>query len=182
MAITSPLNIYETLNKEIDALTKVIDEAAERNEDVQRLTLISGVGSLVALYFVVTIEDPNRFKDPKNVGAYFGLTPLQYSSGELDKMMGISKRGDKTMRSLLYEAATVILYRTKKKSSLKEWGHKLEKKIGSKKARVGMGRKLAIMMVEVFKTKQPFVEPPKKPKRKREKQVLKPLTAMCVIR
>lgn len=62
------------------------------------------------------------------------------------------------MRSLLFEAATVLLYCTKIKSSLKKWGHQLEKKIGSKRARAAVARKLAVMMYEVFKTGKPFIE------------------------
>lgn len=208
IAITSSLNIYESLNKEVDILTKSIEEIADKNEDVQRLTLLPGVGSLTALHYVATIEDPNRFKDSKDVGAYLGLTSSQCSSGEQVKMLGISKRGDPILRSLLFEAATVILYRTKRKSALKEWGHKLEKKLGSKKARVALARRLAVIMLEIFKTKQPFIEPTKTSKRKRvehaltteELQILldlskekgsisarnikelKPLTASCTIR
>lgn len=159
-AITSSLSIYEAIHKEIMRLTDVVEAIADKNKDVRLLTKLSGIGSQTALYFVATIEDRTRFKDPKDVGAYFGLTCSQYSSGDSKKQLGISKRGDKTMRSLLFEAATVLLYRTKVKSSLKTWGHQLEKKIGSKRARAAVARKLAVMMYEVFKTGKSFIEKP----------------------
>lgn len=157
-AITSSIGIYESIHKEIMRLTDIIETIADKNEDVKLLKKLPGVGSQVALYFAATIEDKNRFEDSKNVGAYLGLTCSQYSSGDSKKQLGISKRGDKIMRSLLFEAATVLLYCTKIKSSLKKWGHQLEKKIGSKRARAAVARKLAVMMYEVFKTGKPFIE------------------------
>ena len=167
MVITASLTIYEAINRELEKLKMAIETMAEKNEDVQRLTKLDGVGSILALYFVATIEDRNRFKNAKNIGAYFGLTPTQYASGETKIMKGISKRGDKTMRSLLFEAATTVLYRAKKKTELKIWGLKLEKKIGSKKARVGIARKLSIIMYQVFSTQKPYIEKAPKPKQTR---------------
>ena len=172
MSITSDLNIYDSINKEVEKLTEAIEAIGEENEEVKLLTELPGIGVTTAIYFMAAIEDPKRFKSAKNVGAYFGLTPEQYSSGESNVMKGISKRGDSTMRSLLFEAATTLLYRTKAKSELKSWGLKLEKKIGSKKARIAVARKLAIMMFEVFNTKKHYIEKPKKPKQKKEKYVL----------
>lgn len=113
--ILSLLNTYETLSKEIKGLTESIETIAAQNKDVEILTETTGIGNITALYFIATIDDPKRFKSAKAVGAYAGLTPTQYSSGEIEKQNCISKRGDKVLRSLLFECATTILFRSKKK-------------------------------------------------------------------
>jgi len=157
-SVFSFLKIYETLTREINDLTKTLEAIAKQNEDVQRLTEIPGIGKITALYFLTIIDDPKRFENSKDVGAYLGLTPLQYSSGQSEKQYGISKRGDKTMRSLLYECSMVLLFRTKRTCNLKKWGLKKFKKKGAKKALVAVARKLAIRMHRIFLTKQPYIE------------------------
>ncbi len=81
---------------------------------------------------------------PRRVGAYLGLTPRRSQSGETDTNGKISRWGDRLLRTYLFEAATVLLYRTKKWSSLKAWGMKLAKRIGMKKAKVAIARKIAV--------------------------------------
>jgi transposase len=157
-SVFSFLKTYETLTKEINDLTKTLEAIAKQNEDVQRLMEISGVGKITALYFLTIIDDPKRFENSKDVGAYLGLTPIQYSSGQSEKQCGISKRGDKTMRSLLYECAMVLLFRTKRTCELKRWGLKKVKKKGTKKSVAAVARKLAIRMHRILLTKQPYIE------------------------
>ena len=158
VSVFSFLKTYETLTKEINDLTKTLEAIAKQNEDVQRLTDIPGVGKITALYFLTIIDDPKRFENSKDVGAYLGLTPLQYSSGQSEKQCGISKRGDKTMRYLLYECSTALLFRTNKTCNLKKWGLKKFKKKGVKKVVAAVARKLAIRMHRIFLTKQPYIE------------------------
>ncbi|QLH34903.1 MAG: IS110 family transposase [Parachlamydiaceae bacterium] len=80
--IKSLLNVMDSLNTEIKALDKEIEELAKNDEDVQLLQTIDGVGPITALSFKAEIDDIRRFKDSRNVAAYLGLTPSQYSSGE----------------------------------------------------------------------------------------------------
>ena len=91
---------------------------------------VPGIGVLSALAYVSTVEDPGRFSRSRSVGAHLGLTPRQYQSGEVDRSGRISKCGDTLARTLLYEAAVVILTRLKKASSLKDWGHAIAKRSG----------------------------------------------------
>lgn len=160
------LQVYETLSKEIDQITLQLEAIATKNEEAQMLMTMPGVGAITALCFLSVIDDPLRFKTSKSVGAYVGLTPIEYSSGKSEKKGSISKKGDKTLRTLLYECATVLLFRSKKKSDLKTWGQKKAKKIGSGKAITAVARKLAIRMHQVLITKKPHAEekPPVKPK------------------
>lgn len=101
---------------------------------------------VTALTFRHTIDDPSRFRSASTVGAYLGLTPLRNQSGETDTNGRISRWGDRLLRTYLFEAATVLLYRTKKWSALKAWGMKLAKRIGMKKAKVAIARKIAVIL------------------------------------
>jgi len=84
------------------------------------------------------------------------LTPRQYSSGEVHRQGGISKKGSKRTRHLLVEAASALLTRCKAWSKLKAWGMKLKKKKGNRKAIVAVARKLAVIMHRMLLTKKTF--------------------------
>lgn len=101
---------------------------------------IPGVGPITALTYRVEIDNPCRFQHSRSVGAYLGMTPKQYSSGEIKKQSQISKCGSAEVRTLLIEAATVMLTRSKKWNKLKAWGLRIQRKHGFKKATVAMGR------------------------------------------
>ena len=84
---------------------------ARSSQACQRLMTIPGVGQLTALAFVAAIDEPERFRRSRDVGAYLGLVPRRYQSGEVDYTGSISKCGDRRVRTLLYEAANVMLTR-----------------------------------------------------------------------
>jgi transposase len=150
------LNILDALNAEIKELDKLVKDAGKEDEDVKLLQSMDGVGPITALAFKAEIDDAKRFEDSKDVGAYIGLTPSQYSSGETNRQGGISKQGSKQVRCLLVEAATVLLTRSKAWSKLKAWGLKLMKKKGKKKAIIAVARKLAVILHRMLVTKKPF--------------------------
>jgi transposase len=164
--IEAMLSIFEKLSKEIDRLTKRVEALAKEDEDVKRLMTIPGVGAVTALAYKVEIDDPYRFKNSRAVGAYLGMTPRQYSSGETHRQGRISKCGSKEMRWLLNEAATVMLTRSKKWNRIKAWGVKLSsKKRPFKQVSMAVGRKLAIVMHQMLLNKTEFI--PGKPKEKK---------------
>lgn len=123
-----------------------VREIAKADETVRRLMTVPGVGPVTALAYVSTIDDPHRFAHASDVGAYLGLTPRRYQSGELDRTGRISKRGDGLTRHCLFEAAHVLLTVVRRPSPLKTWASKLIKRVGPKKARVAVARKLAIIL------------------------------------
>ena len=123
-----------------------VREIAKADETVRRLMTVPGVGPVTALAYVSTIDDPNRFAHASDVGAYLGLTPRRYQSGELDRTGRISKRGDALTRYCLFEAAHVLLTVVRRPSPLKTWASKLIKRVGPKKARVAVARKLAVIL------------------------------------
>jgi transposase len=105
-----------------------------------------GIGPITALLFKATIDDPIRFRRSRDVGAYVGLTPRRYASGEIDWTGRISKCGDALLRCYLFEAAGVLLTRVPKWSALKAWGLRLAKRNGLSKAKVAVARKLAVIL------------------------------------
>lgn len=119
---------------------------AKNAPTVRRLMTVPGVGPVTALAFVSTIDDPKRFASANDVGAYLGLTPRRHQSGEVDRTGRISKHGDRLMRYYLFEAANVLLNVVRRGSPLKTWGTTLKKRIGHKKAKVAVARKLAIIL------------------------------------
>ncbi|WP_307147659.1 transposase, partial [Rhizobium tibeticum] len=111
-----------------------------------RLMSIPGVGHLTALAFVAAVDSPERFKKSRDMGAYLGLVPRRYQSGEIDYSGSISKCGDKRVRTLLYEAANVMLTRWKQPLKLKDWALAIARRSTMRKARVALARRLAIIM------------------------------------
>ena len=96
---------------------------------------IPGVGQLTALAFVAAIDDPSRIRRSQDVGAYLGLVPKRYQSGEVDYVGGISKCGDRRVRTLLYEAANVMLTRYNGQLKLKDWAFAIARRSTMRKAR-----------------------------------------------
>lgn len=85
----------------------------------RQLMSVPGVGAITAITFKSGVDNPSRFRRSRDVGPHFGLTPKKYKSGELDVTGAISKRGDRMVRTALYEAASVMLTRTVRFSGLK---------------------------------------------------------------
>jgi transposase len=115
------------------------------SEVCRRLMTIPGVGQLTALAFVSAIDDPTRIRRSRDVGAYLGLVPKRYQSGEVDYVGGISKCGDRRVRTLLYEAANVMLTRYKGQLKLKDWAFAIARRSTMRKARIALARRLAII-------------------------------------
>lgn len=136
----------EQLDKSILKLDKLLIKLSKEDKACKLLMTVPGVGIITALSYKSSLDDPTRFEDSEVVGAYMGLTPKQYSSGDIDRHGHISKMGPKECRGMLYEAAQSLLIVCKKPSKLKTWGLKLMKKKGAKKAIVAVARKLAVIM------------------------------------
>jgi len=147
LSVISPLlSIHENVCQQQGKFDNEVRRLAKLDETARRLMTVPGVGVVTALTFRHTIDDPSRFRSASTVGAYLGLTPRRSQSGETDTNGKISRWGDRLLRTYLFEAATVLLYRTKKWSSLKAWGMKLAKRIGMKKAKVAIARKIAVIL------------------------------------
>jgi transposase len=160
------LSAHEVLLREFNCFEKQLRTMARLDPRTRLLMSAPGVGPIVALTYVSAIDDPARFKSSKAVGAHFGLTPKKYQSGETDVSGRISKIGDASVRTALYEAAHVMLVRPVKGSGLKSWAMKLARRAGMKKAKVALARKLAVILHRMWVDGTSFVfTAPNKPAR-----------------
>jgi transposase len=144
--IESLLAVHERVSEQQTALDTRVRALARTDQTTRRLMTVPGIGVVTALAFRHTIDDPSRFRSAASVGAYLGLTPRRKQSGELDLTGRISRWGDRFLRSYLFEAASVLIHRTKRWSPLQAWGLRLVKRIGLKKAKVAIARKMAIVL------------------------------------
>lgn len=148
------------LTKEIEKIEEIINQYVEKNQEIKEkkdiLESIPGVGKITALTFISTIGNIERFDNSRKVGAYIGLVPRVYGSGDSIKMGRITKRGDSTLRNKLLQAA-ISLLKTKKKNSLKEFFNRLIKSgVSKNKARIALARKLATVMFVLLKENRKF--------------------------
>ena len=131
---------------QVAALDRDIRRLVRSEPVLRRFMTVPGVGPITAVAFLSTIDDPERFKHARDVGPYLGLTPTRHQSGEADRHGRISKCGDAFTRTCLYEAANVLLTKVRRFSPLKAWGVRLVQRIGAKKARVAVARKIAVIL------------------------------------
>ena len=155
-AIEPLLDVRDELGRHIDALDRRAMAWAREDKACQRSMSVPGIGPITALAFHTAIEDPGHFQRSRSVGAFFGLTPRRYQSGEIDRSGRISKCGDRMVRTCLFEAAGVLLTRVQAWSSLKAWGMRLAKTIGFKKAKIAVARKLAIILHRMWQNETNF--------------------------
>lgn len=144
---------------EVTALVRGYDKAISKRAGAEPavaiLTQVPGVGDLTALAFVATIEDPNRFPQARKVGSYLGLRPRLDQSGMSDKQLRITKAGDKYLRQLLVGSAQYILGPFGPDTDLRRWGLALAERGGKnakKRAAVAVARKLAVLLLTLWKT------------------------------
>lgn len=157
LSIKCLLDAFDKLVEETEKIDKKMLEIAAYDKEVRRLMTVPGIGPVTALTYKAEIFDPTRFNESRSVGAYLGMTPTQYASGETQKQGKTSKCGSKELRFLLVEAGIVILTRSKKWSKLKVWGLKIMRKKGLKKAAVAVGRKLAVIMHRMMLEEKEFI-------------------------
>jgi len=134
----------------IVAIDADIRRMVRASDACRRLMSIPGVGPLVAVTFKSAIDNPGRIVKSKSVGALFGLVPKKYQSGERDFSGSITRTGDESVRTALYEAANVMLTRTTRFSSLKRWALEVAKRRGLKRARIALARKLGVVLHRIW--------------------------------
>lgn len=147
----------QPLLEEVKSLTERIRQSDRQIEQIAReqyphsarLRQVSGVGELIALTFLLTVEDPQRFQRSRDVGCYIGLRPRRSESGQSQPQLRITKEGDRYLRQLLVQGAHCILGRHGPDTDLKRWGLRLAARGGKnakKRAVVAVARKLAVLL------------------------------------
>src|SRR6266852_797403 len=143
------LEMVEALTEQIKESDGNIEQIARKDyPETELLRQVSGVGPLIALTFVLTVEDPARFAQSRDVGCYVGLRPKRSESGESQPQLRITKEGDRYLRKLLVQGAHYILGHRGPDTDLKRWGLKLSARGGknAKKRRlVAVARKRGIL-------------------------------------
>ena len=165
-----PLELQKMLRPlvlQIDSLTKAIHEqdklleqlAKKQYPETALLQQVHGVGTLIALTFVLTVEDKHRFEKSRDAGCYVGLRPKRSESGERHPQLGITKEGDRYLRTLLVQGAHGVLHKRAPDTDLKRWGQKLAERGGSnakKRAIVAVARKLAVLLHRLWVTGEEY--------------------------
>jgi transposase len=161
-AIGPLLKSVEEINKQIGEYDKRIEGIEKKYPEMKLLKQVHGVGTLIALTYILTIEDAERFVHSRDVGPYLGLTRKLRDSGDSQPELGISKAGDQLLRRLLVQGAHCILRQGAPDSDLRAWGlarlqpggkgKQKGSKSAKKKAVVAVARKLAVLLHRLWVT------------------------------
>lgn len=153
-ALTPLLQMIETLSQQIRATDRELEALAqERYPETERLRQVGGIGAITSLCYLLTLEDPARFKNGRSVGAYLGLRPRQRDSGAHSSQLRITKRGDAMLRRLLVGSAQYIFGPFGPDCDLRRWGLRLAERGGKnakKRAVVAVARKLAGLLYTLW--------------------------------
>jgi transposase len=147
------------LSASIKGYDQQIEAMLQRYPATRLLRQVNGVGPLTALLYILTIEEPNRFSQGRDVAAYLGLTPARKQTGESDPELHITKAGDMFLRKILVQAAQYVIGPFGADCDLRRWGLRLggiavteggglrkASKQRKKKAVIAVARKLAVLL------------------------------------
>jgi len=159
-ALNPLLEEIESLNARIAEYdTRIEQMAKEVYPEVARLKQVKGVGPLIALTYVLTLDNPHRFRRSRDVGCFVGLRPGRRNSGMSEPQLHISKEGDRYLRTLLVQGAHYILGPFGQDSDLRRWGLKLSERGGrnaKKRAVIAVARKLAVLLHKWWVSKEVY--------------------------
>lgn len=150
--IRSLLDLCEAQTRYVGQLDRRLARLSADIPVVQRFRQIPGVGPICAISFYSAIENPFRFPNSASVGAYLGMVPRLKQSGVELRRSGITKAGDTLTRGHLIMSAGVMISRAAGRSAIRDWGVELAAKIGYRRARVAVARKLAVAMLSIWKS------------------------------
>lgn len=145
------LQICEHLRREQARIDRDLTGISQGLEVCRRFMEISGIGPIGSLSFYSAVEEPTRFKRSEDIGPYLGMVPRIKQSGPIVRRFGISRTGNKMTRHHLMTAASIHLRRAPDSAAVRVWGEKLRERLPSQKVRIAMARKLAIIMLAMWK-------------------------------
>jgi transposase len=153
-ALDPLLGEIESLSERIAEYDRRIEQIAkEVHPEVALLKQVKGVGTLIALTYVLTLDDPHRFRHSRDAGCYLGLRPGRRNSGNSEPQLHISKEGDRYLRTLMVQGAHYILGPFGQDSDLRRWGLKLAERGGKnakKRAVIAVARKLTVLLHKLW--------------------------------
>lgn len=159
-SVSTVLDTIRHLNEQIKELDKSIEHICKVDyPETEHLRQVPGIGPITALTFVLTLEDPARFKGSRSVGAFLGLTPKRDQSGDTEKQLHITKAGNGLLRRLLVTAAQYILGPFAQESALRDYGERISARGGKRSKRcavVALARKLAVLLHRLWMDKSVY--------------------------
>jgi transposase len=159
-ALSSVVATIEVVSRQILVLDKRIRELGRKKyPETALLRQVGGVGPIVALAYVLTLEHPARFRSSRAVGPYLGLVPARSQSGESDPQLRITKEGDALLRRLLVQSAQYILGPFAEDCDLRRFGQALSargERNAKKRAVIAVARKLAVVLHRLWKTAEVY--------------------------
>lgn len=155
-ALAATLAAYQALCQQVAVLDKEVRRVVRYDAACRRMMTVPGAGVLTSLALRASLDNAERFARSSEVGVYLGLTPGRYQSGALDRRGGITKQGDALVRAYLYEAAVSLLERQKRDCPLRRWGLEHQERLGKRRTRVAVARKLAVLMHKLWRSGENF--------------------------
>jgi transposase len=145
------------LGEKIEAIDGQIWAVYQASEPCQRISAVEGIGPLIATALVAAISDGKTFKNGRQFAAWLGLVPKQHSSGEKARLLGISKRGDPYLRTLLIHGARSVVYRASRKTDRRSlWIADKQRRLGTSKACVAVANKNARIVWSLIAREEPY--------------------------
>lgn len=156
-SIAPLLKTWKEVRERQKSMYKALDkQVLSKNATSKLLTTAPSIGPATAAAYIATIDDPRRFESGEKIASYLGIVPKVYQSGDTEFHGRITKQGDGMLRTLLVEAATVLLTRYQGECPIKSWGLKLQEQKGFAKARVAVARRLAVTLHKMWLSGKPY--------------------------
>jgi transposase len=156
-AIGELYDLFRDLDRRIASFDKKIEQVFRSSETCQRIATIKGVGPKTATAIIAAIGDGAEFKNGRHLAAWVGLVPRQFSSGDRKVLMGISKRGNQHLRSLLVHGARAVVRTAPNKTDLNnQWVNQLRERRGFNRATIAVANKNARIIWAVLRTGEPY--------------------------
>lgn len=137
------LEHLQVLDRQVDEIEAQIKAWHRNSEASQRLEQVPGIGPLTATAMVATIGDAKNFDNGRQLAAWLGLVPRQHSSGGKKNLLGMSKRGDAYLRTMLIHGARSVIYRAMQKADPKNWVFNVAARRNKNVAAVALANKTA---------------------------------------
>ena len=156
-AIAELYDLFRDLDRRIASFDKKIEQVFRNSEACQRIAKIKGVGPKTATAVIAAVGDGSEFKNGRHLAAWVGLVPRQFSSGDRKVLMGVSKRGNQHLRSLLVHGARAVVRTAPNKTDPNNlWVNQLRERRGFNRATVAVANKNARIIWAVLRTGEPY--------------------------
>jgi len=153
-------SLYEelcALDQRIQAMEERIQRVFQNNSQCKKIAAVEGVGPLTATAMVAAVSDGIEFRNGRQFAAWLGLVPRQHSSGDKQRLLGITKRGDPYLRMLLVHGARSVVYRSAGKTDRRnQWIAEKQRKLGTTKACVAVANKNARIIWALLTKDEPY--------------------------